>query len=368
MGITAGLTFITSLFVLALLAGIGLFLVNSSRGRPTRLGVILALVGLIGIIVAVPLNAGLVLIQPNERGVVFRQTASGDAALREPLDSGLKWVVPFIDQVQKYDVGRQSVDMVGGEEAAQSGSTARPAVRAISKDGQQINLDITVIFHIDPAQVNNIHRNWRVGYVDGYVVPQTRSEVRNAVNQYGAEEIYAGGRAALEALIVEKLQPKLSKEGLILDDLLIRDISFSEQFTQAIEQKQIAEQQAQQAAFGVQRAQQEAEQARVEAQGRSDSAVIAAEGQAEATVLQAQAEAESLALINEILSQNPYLIQYRYIDELGDNIRLIIVPSNTPFLFDLQQLLAQAGVDPTTTLPTPVAPPTNDNDNDNTSP
>lgn len=360
MGITAGLTFITSLFVLALLAGVGIFLVNSGRGRPTRIGVILAIIGLIGIIIAVPLNAGLVLIQPNERGVVFRQTQSD---LRPPLDPGLKWVVPFIDQVIKYDVGQQSLDMVGSEEASASGIT-RPEVRAITRDGQQITLDITIIFSVNPAEVNKVHVSWRQTYIDGFIAAQARSEVRNAVNNYGAEEIYSGGRAALEAEIVESLRPLFESQGFLLTDVLVRNITFSEQFANAIEQRQIAEQQAQQAAFRVQQAQQEAEQARVEAQGRADSAVIGAQGQAEATVLQAEAEAEALGLINEILSQNPYLIQYRYIDELGDNVRLIIVPSNTPFLFDLQQLLAQAGVDSSGgTLPTPVAPPTDDNDN-----
>jgi regulator of protease activity HflC (stomatin/prohibitin superfamily) len=359
MGITAALTFLTSLFVLALLGGIGLIGVNAARGRPTRIGVVVAVVGLIGVLILVPLNSGLVLVQPNETGVVFRQTARGDAALREPLQSGLQWVVPFVDQVIIYNVGQQSVDMAGTAESVQVGQV-RPAVRAISNDGQVIVLDVTVIFRLDGTKVNQIHRNWRETYVDGFIVPQTRSEVRNAVSEYGAEEIYSGGRAALETQITDALRVELAREGFLLTDVLIRDISFSEQFTEAIEQKQIAEQQAQQAAFRVQQAEQEAQQARVEAQGLADAAVIAAEGNAQATVLQAQAESEALRLINEILAQNPNLIQYQYINQLGDNVRLIIVPSNSPFLFNLQDLLNQAGVEPTTEpLPPPAeAPPT----------
>src|SRR5690349_6070150 len=116
---------------------------NASRGRPVRLGVIFLVIGIIGFLVTVPLNAGLVLIQPNERGVVFRQTATGDAALREPLVPGLKWVVPFVDQVITYDVGRQNVDLIGTEE--EMVRTGNGAVRAISKDGQQITLDVTII-------------------------------------------------------------------------------------------------------------------------------------------------------------------------------------------------------------------------------
>lgn len=357
MGITAALAFLTSVFVLALIGGIGLAALNATRGRPTRLGITVAIIGLLGILITAPLNWGLVLIEPNERGVVFRQTATGDAALREPLEPGLKWVVPFVDQVVEYNVGQQSLDMIGTAEGGQTGGVIRPAVRAITRDGQQITMDITVIFRLDPSKVNLIHRSWRGGYIDGFIVPQARSEVRNALNNYGAEEIYSGGRAALEGQIVEGLRPVMEEQGFLLTDVLIRDITFSEQFAQAIEDRQIAEQQAQQAAFRVQQAQQEAEQARVEAQGLADAAVISAEGRAEATVLQAQAESEALNLINQVLAENPNLIQYRYIDELGDNVRLIIVPSNSPFLFDLQDLLGQAGVQETTTpLPPPAAP------------
>lgn len=363
MAITGALTFLTSLFVLALVGGVLLIAYNNVRGRPIRMGITLVVVALIGILILVPLNAGLVLIQPNEVGVVFRQTARGEAALRDPLQSGLQWVVPFIDRVIPYDVGQQSIDMVGisepGVGQAPVGVRDEVAVRAITNDGQQIYLDVTVQFRVDATRVNEIHRNWpstleNPTYITTYVVPQTRSVVRNAVSQYGAEEIYRGGRGTLETEIVEDLRPRLESRGFLLTDVLIRDISFSEQFTEAIEQKQIAEQQAQQAAFRVQQAQQEAEQARVEAQGQADSAVIAAEGQAQATILQAEAEAEALRLINEIIAQNPTLIQYEYINQLGDNVRLIIVPSNSPFLFDLQDLLNQAGAETTTE---PVLPP-----------
>lgn len=358
MAIKAVLGVLIAIFTLAIFAGIALAIVNAQRGRKARPGLILAAVGVIGAALLGSLNAGLVLVAPNEIGVVFRQTSSGDAALREPLQSGLSWVVPFIDQVIIYDAGQQSVDMVGSAEVSQIVGTTRPAVRAITKDGQQINLDITVIYRIDASKINNIHRNWRGTFVDGFIVPQTRSGVRNAVSNYGAEQIYSGGRATLESQIADSLRTDLESQGFLLTDVLIRDISFSEQFTDAIEQKQIAEQEAQRAAFRVQQAQQEAEQVRVEAQGRADAAVIAAEGAAESTVIRAQADTEALDLINSIISQNPNLIQWQYINQLGDQVRLIIIPSNSPFLFDLQQLVEQAGGQVTTEpVPTPTPTP-----------
>jgi len=339
---------LVSLGALAVIAGIALAIFNTSRGRKARPGVILAIVGVIVAMVIGTLNAGLVLVQPNERGVVFRQTASGDDALLDPLQPGLSWVVPFVDQVIIYDIARQSVDMAGsGTE-----SEGRGAVRAISADGQVVNVDVTVVYRVDPTDVNNVYRNWRNNFVDGFIVPQARSEVRNAISNFSADQIYSGGRTQLETEINQSLMEVLSAEGFELVDLLIRNIEFSEEFASAIEQKQIADQEAQRAAFRVQQAQQEAEQARVEARGRADSAVIAAEGEAQAILARAEAEAEALRMINEVLSQNPNLIQWQYINELGDQVQLVIIPSNSPFLFDLEQLMQQAGA----TQGAPVAP------------
>ncbi len=99
-------------------------------------------------------------------------------------------------------------------------------------------------------------------------------------------------------------------------------------------------QEAQRARLVVQQRQQEAEQRRVEAQGLRDAEVTRAEGQAQATILQARAEAEALRLVSEQIAANPALIQYQYIQTLGDNIRLALVPSNSPFLFDFESIAA----------------------------
>ena len=362
MAIKAVLSFIGAVFVLAIIGGIGLAVVNSQRGRRARPGIILAIVGLVGTLIVAPLNAGLVLVQPQEVGVVFRQTGSGESALLEPLQPGLSWVVPFIDQVIIYDVSQQSVTMAGGaveEGYSQQGPEgAFSAVRAISSDGQVIFVDATVIFRLDSTDINEIHRNWRNTYIDGFIVPQVRSQVRNVVSEYGAEEIYSGGRAQMEQQINEDLTGTLAEEGIIMRDVLIRNIEFSPQFTDAIEQKQIAEQDAQRAVFRVQQAEQEAEQVRVEAQGQADAVVIAAEGDAESTVIRAEADAEALDLINQIIAQNPDLIQWQYINELGENVRLIIIPNNSPFLFDMEQLVEEAGGEAVTgPVPTPAPTP-----------
>jgi len=356
MAIKTVLNLIMFALALGAIGGLGLAAVNASRGKRVRSGILIAAVAVISLIIVAPLNAGLVLVQPSEVGVVFRQTSQGEAALLTPLSTGMRWVVPFIDQVTIYPISQQTVEMAGGEvigysNVTSAGSVEGPAVRAITSDGQEIFLNVTVIFRIDPAQVNQVHRTWQTRYEMDFIVPLTRSEVRNAVVNYGAEQLWGGGdpesagggRAFLEQQIIDAMTPQLETQGFILTDVLIRDISFSQAFMDAIENRQVAEQEAQRAVYLVQQQEQEAERARVEAQGLADARVTQAEGEAQATLLQAQAEAEALRLINEQLSQNPGLIQWRYIDQLGDNVRIIVVPSNSPFLFDLQALLEQAG-------------------------
>ena len=82
MAIKAVFGFLIAVFIIAIIAGIGLAVFNTQRGRRSRPGVIIAIAGLIGILLLSPLNAGLVLIQPNESGVVFRTVGGGSEEQR----------------------------------------------------------------------------------------------------------------------------------------------------------------------------------------------------------------------------------------------------------------------------------------------
>lgn len=114
----------------------------------------------------------------------------------------------------------------------------------------------------------------------------------------------------------------------------------------------------------VEQRRQEAEQARVTAQGQADAAIIAAEGRAQATVLQAQAEAESLRLVGESLQDNPDVLTFRYIDKLAPNVQVMYLPAGQQVLIPLPTATVPdaAGVAPTPSAPltvtSPIAPTT----------
>jgi len=316
------------------LAGVGLVVVNASQGRPVRGGVMMALFGIIVGLLFTVMSQGIIIVQPQETAVLFN-VLSGDLQ-DPPLRAGTHIVVPVLQEATIYPIEQQQYTMSGiPNEGAVQGNDA---VRARTVDGQEIFLDITVIYAIDPAKVNIIHQSWQNRYENDFIRPTVRGIVREEASNFRAEEIYGERRSELEDNIQTTMKARMTEQGLQLTDLLIRDVTFSDEFTRSIEQKLIADQEAQQAAFKVQQAQQEAEQRRVQAQGERDAAIAIAEGEARSIVLKAAAEAEGLRLVSEQIAANPSLIQYQYIQNLSDNVNVALAPTNSPFLFDFASL------------------------------
>lgn len=333
MGVSSVFSILSLLGFLLFLGGIALVVLASSQGRPLRSGGLLAVVGLVvGVLFSV-ISQGILLVEPTQVAVIVN-TLNGQLD-SNPRRGGTHIIVPVVQQPFTYPLVQQSVTMDGTSNNSDTGE-----VVARSSDGQEVRLDVSVIYSVDPVNVNTLHLNWQNRYANEFVVPQARGIIRDAVSGFEAADIYAGGREALSDTAAERLRTRLSADGLVLSDLIIRDITFSQQYADAIEQAQVAAQEAQRARLVVQQRQQEAEQRRVEAQGERDAEITRAEGQAQATILQARAEAEALRLVSEQIAANPTLIQYQYIQTLADNIRLALVPSNSPFLFDFASIAA----------------------------
>ncbi|MCC6614903.1 MAG: hypothetical protein IT320_15595 [Anaerolineae bacterium] len=346
MGI-AGLFSILALIAFVLfLAGIGGAVVAASQGRAARSGVVLAVVGLVAGILFSVIGQGILIVQPQEVAVVFNTLSGG---LDQPRRSGTHIVIPVIQQATIYPISQQEYTMSGT--SAEGARTGDDAVRARTIDGQEIRIDLTVIFGIDPLKANTIHERWQTRYTEDFIRPTARGIVRDVVSGFRAAAIYGLERGAMEVDIQSQLNERMSAEGLILTDMLVRDITFTDEFAQSIERAQIAEQRAAEARFQVEQRVAEAEQARAVAQGERDAEIARAEGEAQAIILRAQAEAEGLRLVSEQIAENPELIQYEYVRRLAENINIALVPSNSPFLFDFQNLTQS--VAPTTTAPEP---------------
>jgi regulator of protease activity HflC (stomatin/prohibitin superfamily) len=334
---------------LAVFAVLGIVIMRASRKQPTK-GISSLLVGTIVFAIVISIiSAGIVFIEPNERGVVVSPYAfrAPNGYLESSLTPGLRWIVPG-ESVRLYSISRQTYTMSAATSEGQL--TGDDSIRARTKDGQEVFIDASVIFQIDPNKVINMHIDWQSRYQDELVRPTSRGIIRDVASQYGIEEIVSSQRSSLESTITSVLEEKFTENNLVLVDFVLRDIHFSEEYAAAVEQKQIAEQQAQQAKFVVESKKQEAEQARQVAQGVADAAVIAAQGEADARIIQAQAEAQALELISKIIANNPDLLTYEYIQRLAQDIDVMLLPNDSPFLFPLPE----TGTTVTPTVPTTV--------------
>jgi len=319
---------------------------RASRNKNIKGVVTITLVVLASAIILSVVSAGLVFIQPEERGVVI--SALQPAGYRtDPLQPGLRWVIPFFESVVVYPISRQTYTMsVATNEGQVQGDDS---IAARTADGQEIFVDASVIYAIDPAKVVGLHIDWQDRYTVELVRPLARGVIRDVVSQYKVEEVVTSKRVEMTTKISADMQQKLEDNGLSLVNFILRNITFSPEYAASVEQKQVAEQQAQQAKFVVEQRRQEAEQARQVAQGQADAVVINAQGAADARLLQADAEAKALKLIEESLRNNDNLLLYQYISKLAPGIQVMLVPNDNPYLLTLPSL--------TTETPAPTAMP-----------
>jgi regulator of protease activity HflC (stomatin/prohibitin superfamily) len=340
MNVATLLSALATLAWVAALVVIGLAIVRAARGQRFRAagGIVIGIIVIA--LVLTTISAGLVFIQPTERGVVI--TVGEGGVREEALQPGLNWVVPFLENVIPYPISRQTYTMsIAPEEGAIRGDDS---VEARTSDGQIVRVDASVIFSINPNRVVEAHIKWKGEYVNNLVRTVSRGVIRDAVSQFGVEEVVTTERFALLEAIQSELNSAFDEGALIMHDFVLRNIAFSDEYAASVEQKQIAEQLAQQAALIVEQREQEAEQARQVAEGLADAAVIEAEGRAQARVIEAEAEKEALDLIAAALQGNPDLLTFEYIQKLSPGIQVMLIPADNPFLLPLPEL--ESGLTP----------------------
>ncbi len=354
---------IANLSWLLVIAAVAVTVMRASRGRGTK-GAPTMIISTVALaLVLTTISQGLVFVQPQERAVII-SALPGREGVRGQLSGGLHWIVPYFESVVTYPISRQTYTMSATPQEGQI--LGDDSVEARTADGQIVFVDASVIFAIDPNNVVKVHIDWQNNYVDNLIRPQARGIIRDAIAVYAVEDVYSAKRDEVTNKISEEMARVLEESGFILVDFVLRNISFSAEYAASIEQKQIAEQQAQRAALIVEQRKQEAEQARQLAQGEADAVAIRAEGdaralliqaqaEADARLIQAQAEAEALRMLAEAIAENPDVLTLEYIQKLAPNIQIMLLPSDTPFLLPLPSL--DEAVPMMTPTPTPTQPP-----------
>ena len=314
---------------------IGLAVFRATRNQSFKAAGSLVVGAVVLALLLTVVSAGLVFVQPEDRGVVISAVTPGGYR-PAALEPGLHWIIPFAENVITYPISKQTYTMsIAPSEGAIPGDDS---IAARTADGQEVLVDASVIFAIDPAHVVQLHIDWQDRYTNDLVRPLARGVIRDAASQYGVEEIVSAKRFDMAMQIRDDMAARLTENGIVLFDFVLRNITFSPEYAASVEQKQIAEQQAQQAKLTVEQRKQEAEQARQTAQGQADARVIAAKGDAEARLINAEAEAKALELIAAALQVNPGLITYQYVQKLAPGIQVMLVPNDNPYLLPLPSL------------------------------
>jgi regulator of protease activity HflC (stomatin/prohibitin superfamily) len=206
---------------------------------------------------------------------MFKQIDAGNVGVKslygsvqsDVLESGLHLVNPLVD-VTDFDIQTQNYTMSAVHaEGAQEGDDA---IRVLSNDGLEVVIDLTVLYRISSADAPKIFKQIGINYTDKIVRPVTRTRIRDNAVYYDAVALYSTKRNEFQQRIFKTIEADFKNRGLILEQLLIRNINLPASVKLTIESKINAEQDAQKMTFVLQKEKQEAERKRVEAQGIAD--------------------------------------------------------------------------------------------------
>ncbi|MEN9961112.1 MAG: hypothetical protein RL045_1365 [Bacteroidota bacterium] len=191
------------------------------------------------------------------------------------LNSGLNFVNPLA-KVVVFDAKTQNYTMSSvHDEGDKAGDDA---IRVLTADGLEVVVDLTVLFRIIPSEAPRVLREIGEDYKDKVVRPITRTMIRDNAVYYDAVALYSLKRNEFQQRIYQDIEKNFKKRGLVLEQLLIRNINLPTSVKTTIESKINAEQDAQKMQFVLQKEKQEAERKRVEAQGIADYQKILSTG------------------------------------------------------------------------------------------
>ena len=300
----------TALFVfglIALVVGSFVWLTNrGSQGDPNA-----RQWGLVGSGVAVVVILGSLIfgsfttIPAGHRGVVIRFSAVTGTIL----DEGLQTKLPFFDSVVKMSIQTQKY------EADSS---------AVTNDLQDVSTTIALNWRLDPGMAAEVYRTLGLEFIDRIAAPAIQETIKQVTAKFNAEDLILR-RDEVKNAIAESLSIRLAERGIITEMLSITNFQFSATFTAAIEAKVAAEQ-------AVLEAQNKLEQVKVEAQQREEQA----RGEANARIAQAEGEGEYIRVVTEAQvaankaiaeSLTPEILQYILLDRLGEDIKVMVIPS-----------------------------------------
>lgn len=152
------------------------------------------------------------------------------------------------------------------------------SVEALAKDGGQVWFDVTVLYRVEEKSAPKIYKDLGVNFQENIIRPQIRAIIRGEAANFNVNELYSTKREEVQKNIFTKLSTVMEQRGIVIEDVLLRNVIISDQLLQSIELKLAAEQEVQRLTFEVQKAKKEADRKREEAKGQRDAQQIISQG------------------------------------------------------------------------------------------
>ena len=315
--------------------------------------------GILGIVVSLFLmtTIGVVNVRPTEVAVQINKVAG--SVSDKPQGVGYHFFNRWVTDMAVYQVGARAFPSETME-----GSRGRQYTMDLkTNDGQNVSVDLTVIYALRSNEVPALHSQIGSNYEDQVLLPQIRSEARLAIGTYPAESIYQGQvRDSIQNQIKEKLTASLLKYPAIqIQDTLIRHFGFSSDFERAIEQKKLASQQVEINKNLALAQEEEAKRKEAEARGMKLKTIQEAEGRAQSAKIEADAErykleqeasgklalykseAEGKRLMAEAMGGGQNVVAFEFAKNIPDKLQIWGIPTgqNNTSLMDVSGIFGK---------------------------
>jgi regulator of protease activity HflC (stomatin/prohibitin superfamily) len=275
----------------------------------------LAAGSIIALIAVALLVQSLVTVQAGTVGVVKRL-----GAVRQEFAPGLHMIVPFIDRVVVFPTVKKTYE---ASEQPQSSEADYPdlIITALTSDGQQIRVGMTARFMIQPGKAAWILQNLgsEREYVEKVVKTEIRGSGRRVPTKFAAYDLYTKRSYEAQQALFDEIAPKFAANGLILDEIVIRNITFTAEYAKTLEEKQIALE-------NITTEKNKLEQEKI----RKEQKIVAAEG-----------DAKSIEIRQAALTKNPTIIQWEFVQKLAPNVQWGIMPDKVIPVIDFKGLTGQ---------------------------